>query len=305
VAQADVMVEAFRPGVMERLGLGAAVMRELNPRLIYCSISGFGQGSEVSDRPAYAPVVHASSGFDWAQGQDEEGRPVGSAVPMADILTAMFAVMAIQSALLARRDTGRGAFIDANLMDSVMNVLPYEFQAAQMPAEQPRPSYKPLRAKDGFVLVTPINAKNFRNLCEALGHPEWTEDPLLATDTARFANWTEYMRRIEAWTIERTAAECEAILSAQGVPCSRYRRIGEAMRDPQFTQRDSFAPISDGRAEYLATRLPFTLDGMRPLPGARIPAHGADTAQILSEWLHLSKADVDTLQRERAVICQS
>lgn len=302
-AEADIVVEAFRPGVMARLGLGAEEMRPRNPRLIYCSISGFGQDTALSHRPAYAPIIHAASGFDYALGEDAEGRPARSDVPMADILTAMFAAMSIQTALLARGRTGLGTVIDVNLMDSVMNVLPYEFQAAQAGASQPRPSYKPLRARDGHVLVTPINARNFVKLCGALGHPEWAEDPLLATDAARFRNWAEYMRRIESWTIERTAAECETVLSAQGVPCTRYLRVEEAMGEPQFAQRGSFAPVVDGPHEYLTTRLPFGFDGMRPQPGARVAALGADTADVLRERLQLSDADIDALVHAQAIVC--
>jgi CoA:oxalate CoA-transferase len=303
VDDADAVVEAFRPGVMARLGLGPEDLQARNPRLIYCSISGFGQDTDLSGRPAYAPIVHAASGFDFAVGEDEAGRPLGSNVPMADILTAMFAAMSIQSALLQRQHTGRGAVIDVNLMDSVMNVLPYEFQAAQSGAAQPRPSYKPLRAQDGYVLVTPINARNFLNLCAAVGHPEWADDPLLATDAARFRNWAEYMRRIEAWTMERPAAECESILASQGVPCSRYLRVEEAIREPQFEQRRSFAPVVDGAHGYLTTCLPFSFDGCRPQPGTRVAPLGGDTSQVLKERLQLSDDDLDGLVRAGAVVC--
>ncbi|WP_077000322.1 CaiB/BaiF CoA-transferase family protein [Variovorax sp. KK3] len=302
-AEADIVVEAFRPGVMARLGLGAAQLRARNPRLVHCAISGFGQDSDLAHRPAYAPIVHAASGLDFALGEDAEGRPQGANVPLADILTAMFACMSIQTALLQRERTGQGTCIDVNLMDSVMNVLPYELQAAQAGAAQPRPSYKPLRASDGWVLVTPINARNFVRLCEALGHPEWVDDPLLATDAARFRNWVEYMRRIESWTMQRTAAECEAVLSDQGVPCSRYLRVEEAMQEPQFEQRKSFATITDGTHDYLTARLPFGFDGIRPQPGARVAALGADTDAVLRERLSLTDADIDALAQARAIVC--
>ncbi len=283
VEGADVVVEAFRPGVMERLGLGAAKLRARDARLVYCSISGFGQDTDWSARPAYAPIVHAASGFDLALGQHEDGRPITSSMPLADMLTAMFALASIQSALLRRHATGEGAHIDVNLMDSVVNVMPYEFQAAQVPTVQPRPNYQPMRAGDGWILVTPINARNFRNLCTALGHPEWQDDPLLATDAARFRNWSEYMRRIEAWTQQRPAAECEQTFARHGVPCAVFRELRDAMQDAQFRQRESFATVTDGAGEFLTTRLPFAFDGVRPSPGARVADLGADTADVLRE----------------------
>jgi crotonobetainyl-CoA:carnitine CoA-transferase CaiB-like acyl-CoA transferase len=298
-------VEAFRPGVMKRLGLGADELRQHNPRLIYCSISGFGQSTDASARPAYAPVVHASSGYYMAMAEAQEGplMPPNSSVPMADMLTAIFAAMAIQTALLQRQGTGVGTTIDVNLMDSVMSVMAFEFQAAQFPTTHARPHYKPLRALDGHLLVTPINARNFRNLCTATGHPEWIDDPLLATDAARFKNWSEYMRRIEAWTCVRTASECEAILLAHGVPCSPYRRIEEAMRDPQFEQRHSFSRVSDAAGEFLTTNLPFSLAGHRPSASGKVGSIGADTAAVLKDMLGLSDDQIAVLARTGAAIC--
>ena len=234
VREADVMIEAFRPGVIARL------------------------------------------------------------VPLADILTGMFATQAIQAALLHRQASGKGTVIDVNLMDSVMNVLPYEFQAAQWGWGQPRPTYWPLRCADGHVLVTPINTRNYQNLCRAMGHPEWIDDPLLAADAARFANWDEYMRRIESWTSTRSGDECERILADQGVPCARYRSIGEAMQDPQFAERNSFAEVRDAAGPFQVTRLPHALGGSRPDTGGYVPAIGEHTHAVLAE-MGYSGAEIDAL----------
>lgn len=302
--QSDVIVEAFRPRVMERLGLSPQVLRGINPRLVYCSISGFGQASSASSRPAYAPVVHAASGYYMALSdcQDDAQRPVNSVIPMADMLTAIFAAMAIQTALFARERTGSGTEIDVNLMDSVMNVMAYEFQAAQFPMSNRRPLYKPLRASDGFVLVAPVNDRNFRNLCSAVGHPEWVDDAALSTASARFENWTEYMRRIEAWTMERSAEECESVLMAAGVPCSCYRRIGDAMHDVQFEERGSFSVIEDLAGQYLTTNLPFSLSGVKPQAGRTVGQIGRDTVSVLAGLLGLDRDRIDELLRQRVAI---
>jgi len=300
---ADVLIEAFRPGVMRRLGLGPEVLRDINPRLVYCSISGFGQTGSASSRPAYAPVVHAASGYYMAtlENQEDTERPANSGIPLADMLTAVFAAFSIQTALLDRERTGQGSEIDVNLMDSMMNVMAYEVQAAQFPLPNRRPVYKPLRAKDGYVLVAPVNARNFQNLCAATGHPEWADDPLLATNQARFDHWDEYMRRIETWTRGRTADDCEAILMAAGVPCSRYRRMDDVIKDPQFEERRSFAPVRDGAGKLMTTSLPFSLRGRKPPVGSHVGAIGEDTASILTSLLGLDPSAVAKLAKERIV----
>ncbi|VTU30763.1 CaiB/BaiF CoA transferase family protein [Variovorax sp. PBL-E5] len=305
IARADVVVEAFRPGVMQRLGLGSAEMRARYPRLIYCSISGFGQSSGWSDRPAYGPVVHAASGFDFALGSDPSGQPRSATMPLADMLTAMFAAMSIQTALIYRRATGLGTEIDVNLMDSVLNVMPYEFQNAQQPIRQPRPVYRPMRARDGWILVTPINQRNFVNLCGVLGHPEWRADPELATEAARFAHWGAFMDRIEAWTLQHDAAECERVLTAGGVPCARYRDLREVLTDPQFAERDSFGTIHDPAGDFLATRLPFAFENVRPPTGETVSSLGADTAGVLRHDLGVGEAQLDELVGKGAAICSS
>jgi crotonobetainyl-CoA:carnitine CoA-transferase CaiB-like acyl-CoA transferase len=302
--QSDVVIEAFRPGVMERLGLGTEALRARNRRLIVCSISGFGQGTSVSHYPAYAPVIHAASGYSMADFSYQDGatQPPNAGIPMADMLTAIFAAFSIQSALLKRTRTGEGCAIDVNLMDSMMNVLTFEFQQAQFPQRTRRPLYKPLKALDGFLLVAPVNEKNFRSVCQATGHPEWRDDPLLNTDRARAENWGEYMRRIEAWASVRPAAECERLLMSEGVPCSRYRTIEEAMADPQFTERASFAEIEDAAGTYKTTKLPFTLDGAKPPVGRRIAAVGEDTAAVLASVLGCDEAAIAGLARQGAVV---
>ena len=302
--ECDVVLEAFRPGVMNRLGLGIEQLRAQNPRLVACSISGFGQDNSASHFPAYAPVIHAASGYYMANFgyQDGATQPANSGIPMADMLTAIFAAFSIQSALLQRERTGQGCVIDVNLMDSMMSVLTFEFQAAQFPLPNRRPLYKPLKARDGFLMVAPVNEKNFRSVCQGTGHPEWRDDPLLNTDQGRFDNWGEYMRRIEEWASSRDADECERLLMAAGVPCSRYRTIQDAMSDPQFSERASFGEIHDAAGAYRTTNLPFSLNGDKPQVGARVAGVGEDTAQVLGAVLGMSGDDIQTLAREGVVV---
>jgi crotonobetainyl-CoA:carnitine CoA-transferase CaiB-like acyl-CoA transferase len=294
---ADVVIEAFRPGVMQRLGLDAETLRQRHPRLVYASISGFGQQGSAAARPAYAAVVHAASGYYMANHEYQDGaeRPQNSGIPLADMLTAVFCAFSVQTALLERERTGRGSTIDVNLMDSIVNLLVYELQASQFPQPGRRPLYKPLKARDGFVIVVPVNENNFRALCNCTGHPEWLDDPLLNTDAARVKHWDEYLRRIEAWTSSRSALECEQVMSAAGVPCSRYRRLEEALQDPQFAERGSFGRVADGAGSFLAALLPFTLNGVKPAAGAQVPALGEHGPDVLKSVLGLDEPEVRRL----------
>lgn len=302
-ATADILLEAFRPGVMKRLGLGPEVVQQVNPALIYCSISGFGQHSTVSQRPAYAPVIHAASGYYMAnfEYQDSAEKPANSGIPLADMVTAIFATLSIQSALLKRHATQQGSIIDINLMDSMMSLMTFEFQATQFPLPNRRPLYKPLKASDGFVIVAPVNEKNFRSLCKALDHPEWLQDPVLNTDQARYDNWAEYLRRIEAWTCQRPAEACESILMEAGVPCSRYKPIKEVVQDTQFQERQSFAHVEDDAGRYLTTNLPFSIDGQKPMARPRVPRLGEDTATVLTSILGLSEEALTELVNTHVV----
>ena len=182
VAASDVVVENFRPGVMKRLGLDYAALAAAKPDLVYCSISGFGQTGPRAAQPAYAPVVHAASGFDHTQFiyQDDQEKPAKTGIFVADVLAAVYAFGAVQTALIGRLRHGTGQFIDVALMDSMINLLVFECQEAQFPEKSRRPLYVPMRARDGFVIVAPVNQRNFEQLADAVGHPEWKADPQLA-----------------------------------------------------------------------------------------------------------------------------
>jgi crotonobetainyl-CoA:carnitine CoA-transferase CaiB-like acyl-CoA transferase len=298
-AEADVVVENFRPGVMERLGLGAEALRALNPRLVYCSISGYGQDGPGADRAAYAMIVHAASGFDrtlarYAGGGD---RPAPGAVFVADVLGGIFAYAAIQTALVQRARTGEGQVVDVALMDCMLNLLVYELQEAQFPVAVPRPTYGPVRAADGDVLVVPITPRNFAALCEVTGLAALREDPRFATLPSRSAHWHEMMAVVESWTRERSIADCIAALDAAGVPCSAYRDPGDAFDDPHLLARGVFGRVHDAAGPFTGVNPPWRMSGTRAAVGERVPPVGADASEVLADWLGL---EADALQRLRA-----
>ncbi|MFZ5779502.1 MAG: CaiB/BaiF CoA transferase family protein [Pseudomonadota bacterium] len=287
VAASDIVVENFRPGVMKRLGLDYRRLSKSRSDLVYCSISGFGQSGPRAEQPAYAPVVHAASGFDHTQFlyQGDQAKPAKTGIFVADVLAAVYAFGAVQTALIGRLRHGGGQFIDVALMDSMINLLVFECQEAQFPEKTRRPLYVPMQARDGFVIVAPVNQRNFEQLADAIGRPEWKSDARFATVDARVANWDDLMAAIEAWTAARGARDCEDILMTAGVPCSRYLSVAEAMADPQLAARGTLAQVADGAGSFLVPNPPFQFADSTVSVAATVPALGADTKEVLATIL--------------------
>ena len=283
VATCDVLVENFRPGVMARFGLDFATLAAINPRLIYCSISGYGQTGPKALFPAYAPVIHAASGFDMVnlRYQDGADRPATSGIFIADVLGGTHAFGAIQAALYQRERTGQGQHIDLSMLEAMVGMLVFETQEAQFPGDARRPLYTPLKTNDGFIMVAPTSPRNFEQLSDAVGHPEWRDDPRFLTNADRNANWATLLALTEIWTLERSAAEAEAILSRHGVPCARYREIGELLDDPQLAARGAFAQVHDGAGAFKVPNPPFRMSGSRAEARDHVARLGEDGAAVL------------------------
>ncbi|WOH84597.1 CoA transferase [Bradyrhizobium sp. BEA-2-5] len=290
VAEADILVENFRPGVMDRLGLGYETLREINPRLIYCSISGYGQSGPAAERAAYAMIVHAESGFDHSlmRYAGDRERPAPGAIFVADILGGIFGYSAIQTAMVQRTRTGKGQRVDVALMDCMLNLLVYELQEAQFPIRAPRPTYGPVRTRDGDILIAPVTPRNFAALCEVTGQEELVNDPRFSTIPARGANWTAMMQVIEKWTERHTVAECIAALDRAGVPCADYRTPGAALTDDHLRQRGVFGTVSDGAGDFVGVNAPWQMSGADTPMGSRVPGIGAQRDDVLSRILELS-----------------
>jgi CoA:oxalate CoA-transferase len=290
IAETDILVENFRPGVMGRLGLGYEALRKINPRLIYCSISGYGQTGPAAERAAYAMIVHAESGFDRSlmRYAGDRDRPATGAIFVADILGGIFGFSAIQTALVQRGRTGEGQRIDVALMDCMLNLLVYELQEAQFPVHASRPTYGPVRTLDGDILIAPITARNFAALCELTGQAELVEDVRFNTVPGRGANWTAMMQVIEKWTERHTVHECIAALDKAGVPSAVYRDPGAALTDPHLLQRGAFATIADGAGEFVGVNAPWKMSGADTAMKREIPGVGAHRDEVLFRDLGLS-----------------
>lgn len=293
----DVLVENFRPGVMRRLGLSYEAIGAINPELIYCSISGFGQTGPLAERSAYAPIVHAFSGFDLANLSYQDGlkRPLNNGLFIADVLGGSLAFGAIQAALVGRHRTGKGDWIDVSLLDAMLGLQVYESQEAQFGSARRRPLYQPLISADGFVIAAPITQPNFEALANALGRPDLLRDERYSTVSAREQNWVSLMSQIEIWTRDRTSLECENLLNAMGVPCARYLTTGEAMASPQIVERESFATVSDEAGSFQVANTPFKFKHADVHVRSNISNLGADAREILRRDVGYSQEKIDGL----------
>jgi CoA:oxalate CoA-transferase len=303
VSRFDIVVENFRPGVMQRLGLDYATLAAIQPRLIYCSISGYGQTGPKAQSAAYAPVVHAASGFESVMLQYQEGqtKPATNGIFIADVLAAVYAFGAIQTALYQREKTGRGQCIDVSMFEGMLGLLVFEVQEAQFPGDFRRPLHAPLRAADGFVIIAPISTRNFEQLCAATRHPEWLMDERFRTTAARNANWKALLAATETWTRDKPAAEVERIMSNHGVPCSRYRTVAEVLTDPQLAARGSLTEISDGAGSFQVVNPPFRMSDSTATAQNSVAALGQHGAEILQAELGLDAKDIEALREEGAL----
>ncbi len=300
--QCDVLVENFRPGVMERIGLGFEALAALNPKLIYCSISGYGQTGPSAGLAAYAMMVQAASGFDRSlmRYAGDRERPAPGAVFVADVLGGLYACSAIQTALVQRLRTGFGQRIDVALMDSMLNLMIYEVQEAQFPVKTARPTYGPVSARDGDLLIAPITQRNFEALCEVTGLAQLREDPRFATLPARNANWHAMMGVVEEWTATHTLAECQRALDAGGVPCAAYNDPGDALRDAHLRERGLFSAVGDAAGSFTGVNAPWQMSGTQSHMRAWVPGVGEHTADVLHDVLQLGAAALQQLRESGA-----
>jgi CoA:oxalate CoA-transferase len=300
-AKSDVVVENARPGVMTKLGLDYAALASIDPRLVYCSISGFGQTGPWAKRSAYAPMLHAASGFDLVNLSYQPGleRPLNTGIYVGDVLGGTYAFGAIQTALLNRERTGRGDHVDLSMIDAILSMMIYEFQEAQFPQGKRANTFQPTRAKDGFIMIAAVKPNNFEALARATGHPEWMRDPRFGSPRGRAENWAAFMAALEEWASTRTAAECEATLNAGGVPCSRYHTVAEAQAHDQFEARDSFATINDGAGPLKVPNPAFKMLNATARARDYVPELGADNSAVLSEVLGYSRDQISELYERR------
>ena len=286
VVSADILVENFRPGVMRRLKLDYGSLRELNPKLIYCSISGYGQNGPSAELPAYAPVIHAASGYDMAHLAYQPGRsrPDCCGIYLADVVTGVYAFGAISAALYQRHGSQKGQHIDVSMLESMLSLTLNELQWSQFEVRQTqRPMFGPVETADGYVMLAIASEKTFQSLIKVIGHPEWIADPRFAIYADRRDNWADLMDGVEKWSRALTTQKCLAELNGHGVPCSAYRTVAEALRDPQIAHRGALSEVGDGGGSFKVLNLPFRMSGANVSAGKQIASLGEHTVAFLRE----------------------
>jgi crotonobetainyl-CoA:carnitine CoA-transferase CaiB-like acyl-CoA transferase len=291
VKDADVLVENFRPDVMGRLGLGYSVLREINPRLVYCAISGFGQTGPDAFKPAYDQIIQGLSGEMSVNG-DERLNPLRTGFPVCDTVGGLNAAFAIMSALYHRERTGEGQFIDVAMLDSIMPLMGWVAANLLIGKQQPvlmgndnftaAPSGT-FKTQDGFINIAANKQEQWEAVCEVLGIPELKRDPRFEKRDIRKKNRRELTPLIEARLAERSTKEWVDLLNAKDVPSGEILSLEEALRQPQIQHRQT---LKDVPVEGLGTLPLFGLTAkFEKTPGeitAPPPRLSAHTAEVLA-----------------------
>jgi len=308
LARADVLVENFRPGVMDRLGLGYRALHERYPSLVYCSISGFGQDGPYRQRPAYDLILQGMGGIMGITGE-EEGPPVKVGVAVADIAAGMFAAFGILAALWARERTGRGQHVDAALLDGQVAWLTYAaanyFATGQNPkrmgsAHPNLVPYQAFRTRDGYLNVAVGSEGIWQRFCEVVA-PELLDDPRFSTNADRVRHRSELIPILEAHFRERTTAEWREILDRAGVPNGPIYRVSEVFEDPQTLHRGMKVTLPHPTAgEVTMTGVPVKLSETPGEVRTPPPLLGQHTEAVLRE-LGYAPEEIAHLRAEGAV----
>ncbi|WP_019170277.1 CaiB/BaiF CoA transferase family protein [Pseudaminobacter salicylatoxidans] len=292
-ARVDVVVENFRPGVAARLGLGAEALRKANPRLIYCSISGFGQEGPFKDLPAYDLVVQAMSGLMAATGE-EGGAPLKTGESIADLIAGLFASWSIMAALVQRNATGQGATLDVAMYDALFSMLTtshaQHFYDGVLPGRvgNRHPLSTPFgcfRTGDGQVVIAVLNGSQFERLADLIGKPEIVDDPRFASDSSRTEHEPALRALIEEWSGALTTDEAVAALAAQGLPTAPIWDIAQAAGNDHATARGLVSTLAHpvlGHAPVVGQ--PVRFDGAKPVAAKAAPSLGGDIEAVLQEF---------------------
>jgi len=307
----DVLLENFRPGTMERLGLGYDVLKEVNPRLVYASISGFGRTGRYRERPGYDIIGQAMGGLLSITGwPDSPPTRVGTAI--GDILSALFCCIGILAALNIREKTGRGQLVDVALVDSVLasleNIPQKYFVEGEVPTrignryEFVYP-YDSFRARDGWVIIGVANDDMWHRFLETTGLEKLRNDSRFTTNAERVKNHASLKPEIEKWTSQRDVTSIVEQLNAQGIPSAPIYSVKDAVEDPEIAVTREMI-VESTQAKVGTVKLlgsPVKMSETKPKPRGPAPELGQHTEKIMKDLLGLTITEIGRLKEEKVI----
>lgn len=310
LADADVLLENFRPGVLARLGFDWERLHELNPRLIYCAVSGFGATGPMSSRPAYDQVVQGLSGIMSVTG-DTESAPLRVGYPVCDSFGGMAAAMTVCAAIVRQRQTGQGAYLDTSMLDAAITSMGWVVSNHLVTGKEPVPMGNEnmtsapsgaFRTADGVLNIAANKQEQYEILCTVLGREELVTDPRFVTREDRKRNREILRDELEISLKEKTAAEWDEILLDTGVPAAPVAPVSEALRSDQIRHRGliSELDVAAGSGTVQVLGLPTHVDGESVRPDTPPPTLGEHTDEILRE-IGFSDEQITRFREEGAV----
>jgi crotonobetainyl-CoA:carnitine CoA-transferase CaiB-like acyl-CoA transferase len=299
---ADVVIENFRPGTLEKWGLGFEAFRARNPKIILCSISGFGRTGPDADRPGYDLILQGESGVMDITGE-ADGPPMKVGTSIADLVTGLYASQSVLAALMRRERTGEGGRVDVSMLDAMASLLTFNAGMYFASGESPKrrgnvhptiSPYEPFRVSDGWINVGVANDKFWSIFCDAIGCRDLLADPRFESAPKRASNRSA-LAAILAPVFERRArSEWLATLGAAGIPCGAIKTVGEVCEAPQLVERGMVQSVKhpvSGDVRFVSR--PIRFDDNPPAASTPPPMLGEHTREVLSEWLGWSLRELD------------
>jgi len=311
VKKSDVLLENFKPGTMERLGLGYEEVREFNPRIIYASISGFGQYGPYKDRPGYDIIGQAMGGLMSVSGWPDSP-PTRTGTAMADIVAGLNACIGILAALKGRERTGVGERIDVALVDSMVSAMETVIQIFLVEGRVPQrvgnryefiAPYNSFAAKDGWIVIGVGGQEVWKRFCQVIGQEALIEAPEFLTNKDRVKNVVRLEAIVTEWTSKRSMDEIVSLLMEASVPCSPILNVEQICKDPHIAgAREMIVEIDHplgGKMNVVSCPIKFT--NMKPTIRSTAPGYGEHTEQVLTNLLGISKEEYTRLRRTGAL----
>jgi crotonobetainyl-CoA:carnitine CoA-transferase CaiB-like acyl-CoA transferase len=314
IATADVLVENFAPGAMERLGFGYEDLHQDFPALIYCSLSGFGRTGPYQNRRGFDLVAQAMSGIMSFTGERPDGPPVKCGPPLSDITAGLLACMGILAAYAHRLKTGKGQWVETSLFEAALVQTYWQSTIALATGVAPRAMgsahplnapYQAFEASDGWLVVGGANRKNWLLMLDALGAPELASDPRFVNGADRMAHLKELEAVLSGYFRKRTRAQWLAALDEKGVPCGPVNDMLEALNDPQTLAREMVVDVEHatvGPVKTIGLPIKFSETPGRVRSGA--PVYGEHTSEVLREY-GFDDQQIDAFAKEGAIVSAS